>query len=125
MIFRVQQHANCRMGAPCRDLVLFCLLALVLMAFGGHAVAAHQPSRDRGRAIAERECAHCHAVGRTGTSPHVKAPPFRDLHKRYPVQHLAESLAEGIVVGHGDMPEFIFEPDDIDALLAYIASFGP
>ena len=28
----------------------------------------------------------------------------------------------GIVVGHGDMPEFLFEPDDVDAILAYMAS---
>ena len=125
MICRVQQHANCRTGGAVPRLGFICLLALVLLPFGENRVAAHQPSRDLGRAIAERECAHCHAVGRTGTSPHVKAPPFRDLPQRYPVQHLAESLAEGIVVGHGDMPEFIFEPDDIDALLAYIASFGP
>lgn len=125
MICRVQRHAKCRAGVAVPRLGFICLLALVLLAFGERGVAAQQPSRDRGRSIAERECAHCHAVGRTGTSPHVKAPPFRDLPKRYPVRHLAEALAEGIVVGHGDMPEFIFEPDDIDALLAYIASFGP
>ena len=77
-----------------------------------------QPSLNRGRMIAERECARCHAVGRTGQSPHAKAPPFRELTKRYPVEH----LVEGIVVGHGDMPEFLFEPDDVEALLAYIAS---
>jgi len=40
------------------------------------------------------------------------------------VEHLAESLAEGIVVGHNDMPEFLFEPDDVEALLAYIASLA-
>ena len=44
--------------------------------------------------------------------------------ERYPVEHLAESLAEGIVVGHGDMPEFLFEPDDVEALLAYIAGLA-
>lgn len=79
---------------------------------------------DRGRVMAERECAGCHAVDRTGQSPHAKAPPFRELPKRYPVEHLAESLVEGIVVGHGDMPEFLFEPDDVEALLAYIASLA-
>lgn len=73
---------------------------------------------DRGRAIAERECARCHAVGRTGQSLHDKAPPFRELPMRYPVGHLAEAL----VVGHGDMPEFLFEPDDIEVIFAYIAS---
>jgi hypothetical protein len=35
---------------------------------------------------------------------------------------LAESLAAGISVGHPDMPEFVFEPDDIAAILAYLNS---
>ena len=46
-----------------------------------------------------------------------RAPAFRDLSKRYPIQHLAEALAEGIVTGHSDMPEFTFEPCEIEALL--------
>jgi hypothetical protein len=44
---------------------------------------------------------------------------------RYPVENLAEALAEGIVTGHSAMPEFTFKPDEIDALLTYIASLGP
>ena len=35
------------------------------------------------------------------------APPFRDLPKRYPVENLAEALAEGIVTGHPARPRFI------------------
>jgi hypothetical protein len=50
------------------------------------------------------------------------APPFGDLSKRYPIETLGEALAEGIVVGHPAMPHFTFEPREIDALLAYIAS---
>jgi mono/diheme cytochrome c family protein len=53
------------------------------------------------------------------------APPFRDLAKRYPVENLAEALAEGIVTGHPAMPRFTFEPREIDALLAYISSLAP
>jgi len=86
------------------------------------AAEAQQTLVERGRQLASRECAGCHAVSRTGESPHAKAPAFRLLPQRYPVAHLAESLVEGIVVGHGDMPEFLFEPDDVEALLAYIAS---
>jgi hypothetical protein len=52
------------------------------------------------------------------------APPFRDLTKRYPVDNLAEALAEGIVTGHPAMPHFTFEPREIDALLRYISSLG-
>jgi hypothetical protein len=35
---------------------------------------------------------------------------------------LAEALAEGLSVGHPDMPELVFEPDQIVAILAYLKS---
>jgi hypothetical protein len=35
---------------------------------------------------------------------------------------LEEALAEGIVTGHPDMPEFMASPDQINAIIAYIAS---
>jgi mono/diheme cytochrome c family protein len=57
-------------------------------------------------------------------SPVTPAPPFRVLHQRYPIENLAEALAEGIVTGHSAMPEFTFTPDEIDALLTYIGSLG-
>ncbi len=78
----------------------------------------------RGQEIAEKLCSRCHAVGRGGRSPHAKAPPFRDLAKRYPVEHLAEALAEGIRTGHPDMPEFKLSPPDIGALLTYLREIG-
>jgi mono/diheme cytochrome c family protein len=79
----------------------------------------------RGRAIAEVKCARCHAIGAKGESPMALAPPFRALPERYPVEHLAEALAEGIVVGHPAMPEFTFAPADIDALLTYLQGLAP
>ena len=79
----------------------------------------------RGQAIAEKLCSRCHAVRREGESPMGLAPPFRDLPKRYPVDHLAEALAEGIVTGHPAMPRFTFEPREIEALLTYIAGLAP
>jgi uncharacterized protein (DUF433 family) len=51
----------------------------------------------------------------------AKAPPFRTLHRRYPVETLAEGLAEGIRVAH-PMPEFRLEPKQIDDLIAYLKS---
>jgi cytochrome c len=53
------------------------------------------------------------------------APPFRDLAKRYPIENLAEALAEGIVTGHPAMPRFTFEPREIEALLTFIATLTP
>lgn len=77
---------------------------------------------NEGRAIALNNCARCHAVERTGNSPVREAPPFRRLHERYPVDMLAEALAEGITVGHPDMPRFELEPPQIEALIAYLKS---
>ena len=79
----------------------------------------------RGRAFADANCAGCHALGPTGASPFAAAPPFRDLHKRYPVDSLAESLAEGIITGHSGMPEFELEPDQIEDFIDYLHSLEP
>jgi mono/diheme cytochrome c family protein len=79
---------------------------------------------ETGRELAERLCARCHAVGKTGDSPHDDAPPFRLLAQRWPVENLAEALAEGIVVGHPDMPSFEFSSNEISALLVYLDSLA-
>lgn len=81
--------------------------------------------RERGRAIAEKHCARCHAIDDVSESPMGLAPPFRELSKRYAIQNLAEALAEGIVTGHPAMPRFTFEPREIDALLTFMASLTP
>jgi cytochrome c len=70
----------------------------------------------------EHDCSRCHAIDRTGASPHPEAPPFRTLGTRYPIESLAEALAEGLVTGHPDMPEFMFKVQDVGAILAYLNS---
>ena len=99
-------------------------MGLCLLLCAAPASAADSPL-ERGRAIAEKNCGRCHATGPTGESQVAPAPPFRTLHQRYPIENLAEALAEGIVTGHPAMPEFTFAPDEIDALLTYIGSLGP
>ena len=37
-------------------------------------------------------------------------------------RQLAEALAEGILTGHRDMPEFHFPPSDINAIIHYLQS---
>lgn len=93
---------------------------------GAAVLAAYMPARAesiqvKGEALLTKNCARCHAIGASGESPHEKAPPFRQVVTRYPVDNLAEALAEGIVSGHADMPEFVFEPGEIDAILAYLS----
>jgi cytochrome c len=83
------------------------------------AVAA-SPDQQRGKTFALNNCARCHAIDRVSPSPLKIAPPFRILHKRYPIETLAESLAEGIQTGHPTMPEFQLDPDQIHDLLSYL-----
>ncbi len=77
---------------------------------------------DRGEAFATAHCARCHAIGRTGASPKAEALPFRDLHRRYPVEDLAEAFAEGITTGHPEMPAFELDSDQIKDLIAFLRS---
>src|SRR3954452_10705821 len=83
---------------------------------------AASPTEQRGKTFAVANCARCHAVDRVSSSPLKIAPPFRTLHKRYPIEMLAESLAEGIQTGHPTMPEFQLDPDQIHDLLSYLKS---
>jgi cytochrome c len=76
----------------------------------------------RGKAYASRHCARCHAIDRVSKSPFKAAPPFRTLHNRYPIEALAESLAEGISTGHPAMPEVELDPDQIHDLLTFLKS---
>lgn len=76
----------------------------------------------RGAALVRSRCAVCHAVGPAGVSPLALAPPFRELSRRYPVSSLQESLAEGLVTAHPEMPEFTFEPQQVRDLIAYLES---
>ncbi|KAB2848573.1 MAG: cytochrome c [Hyphomicrobiaceae bacterium] len=75
---------------------------------------------EQGRKILEANCARCHAIGLLGESPLAIAPPFRTLHRRYPVENLAEALSEGIVTGHKEMPAFVFGDEEIGAIIAYL-----
>ena len=94
------------------------LLSLIfLLTANASATAA---DAGRGYALARANCAVCHAVEKNGASPNNEAPPFRVLHQRYPVESLEEALAEGIVTGHSDMPEFKLEPDEIGDFIAYL-----
>ena len=80
------------------------------------------PQVSEGRFLVDVHCAACHAVARNDRSKHPEAPALRTLSKNYPVAALEESLAEGIVVGHPDMPEFRFRPEDVAAVIAYLES---
>jgi mono/diheme cytochrome c family protein len=81
---------------------------------------AASPQEQRGKTFALNNCAKCHSVDRASPSPLKIAPPFRTLHKRYPIETIGEALAEGISTGHPTMPAFRLDPDQIGDLLAYL-----
>lgn len=81
------------------------------------------PDIAAGRAIAEASCARCHAVGVSGESPTRAAPPFRTFARMWPVESLEEALAEGIMVGHPEMPDFApLSDDQVGDFIGYLKS---
>jgi mono/diheme cytochrome c family protein len=96
------------------------ILAMAMAALASTATAGGSP--ERGRALLQQSCAMCHAVGRGGDSPNPAAPRFRELYKRYPVENLGEALAEGLLTGHPQMPEFHFAPGEVTDIIAYLKS---
>ncbi len=103
-------------------LIMLSLLGFALPSSAKTSVSRNPAVIEIGRTLARDNCARCHGIGRTDESPLEQAPPFRRLHERYPIEQLAEAFAEGIVVGHTEMPAFQLEPAQIDALLAYFGS---
>ena len=52
---------------------------------------------------------------------YAAAPAFRELHKKYPVENLQESMGEGMAVGrHAGMPEFKMSPQQVQDVIAYL-----
>jgi cytochrome c len=100
------------------------IILTVLMIAATSAQAAPPPrpaaAASRGQAFAEQHCARCHSIGPRGDSPYPLAPPFREIVKRYPVEDLEEAFAEGVMVGHPEMPQFTLEPPQIEDLMAYL-----
>lgn len=96
--------------------MLVLLLARPVVAGEGNVAA--------GEKLAETHCSRCHATGNSDSSLMEGAPAFRDLKLRYPIEDLAEALAEGIMTAHPQMPVFTFTPEQIDDLLAYLDSLN-
>ena len=97
--------------------------SIALFSFAATGVhAADKTLVNKGEVLVRDNCSRCHAIGKEGNSPHPEAPPFRTLSSRYPIEDLAESLAEGIVSGHPDMPIFVFSPHDVEAVIEYLQS---
>ena len=96
--------------------------ALIVGCASTQPTASMAASIDRGQRLALANCSSCHAIGLTGDSHHPMAPPFRTLSEKYPITDLDEAFAEGVLVGHRDMPEFRLTPAQIEDLTNYLQS---
>lgn len=113
-------------------------LALIAASAGllcASAAWAESPDVVFGRRLAERNCGACHAVAE-GRSPNPRAPPFRELYRRYPPGGLDALLSEGMLAPqvppeegggrrHPWMPQVRLGPDEAAALKAYLHSLEP
>ncbi|WP_181702242.1 c-type cytochrome [Chthonobacter albigriseus] len=86
----------------------------------GSAAPTEGPSALQGKIYLQTTCSGCHAVGATDASTDPKAPAFREVVTRYQPEDLEESLAEGIVTGHPEMPQVTLDPPQIANVIAYL-----
>lgn len=86
--------------------------------------ALAETAAQEGAALVKQHCAACHATGSSGDSPNAKAPPLREIARKYQPEDLEEAFAEGVMVSHQatDMPPFTFDPPQIESLTAYLHS---
>jgi tetratricopeptide (TPR) repeat protein len=78
-----------------------------------------------GKELAQKNCAWCHAVDKTGESPNPRAPRWRDMAGRHPIMALREPLSRGIARPHDEMPKFELSDAEVDTIIAYINSLSP
>jgi cytochrome c len=110
------------MGSGRRAVKKLCL-ALLTMCVWSEAGNALDREQRRAKALLETMCGRCHAVGMTGQSPHVAAPPFRTFSddKLYD-NDFGQRLQDGLTTIHKDMPTFRFDRRDADAAVNYLKS---
>lgn len=109
-------------------------LAASLLAIGTCALA-ETPEAAAGRRVAQRNCGQCHAIA-AGPSPLKDAPPFGELHRRYPPGGLPRLLQKGMIAPidtqeegsvplHPRMPQAPLGPDEVFELIEYLHTLEP
>lgn len=96
-------------------------LALLMICTWSEAGYALDREQQRGKTLLETMCGRCHAVGETGRSPHIDAPPFRTFgeDKLYD-NDFGQRLQDGLTTIHPDMPTFQFSRRDAEAAVNYL-----
>jgi cytochrome c len=104
-------------------LIAFAIVPMLLGAATAFAEEIRPGALERdGLALAQRMCAPCHAIGKSGASTHSAATVFRNLSRRIDLDAFTRQLRDGLTSGHPDMPTFRFSRDDARALTAYLRS---
>jgi mono/diheme cytochrome c family protein len=100
---------------------LFTSLVAAAIAFSGAAHGQTQASVMRGKDIAERACAGCHAIDarQGGTVMGTDVPSFRTLAQR---PRTAESIQAHIMTPRHPMPAIPLELNEIRDVVDYIQS---
>ncbi|MEQ1696518.1 MAG: cytochrome c [Hyphomicrobiaceae bacterium] len=95
--------------------VLACLAVLTVS-------ASAQPTGDveRGRSIADRLCAECHAINVGEPSPRLESPAFDKIAATPGMTELA--IKVWLQTPHPTMPNLMLPTDDREDVAAYIAS---
>ncbi|MGJ5179522.1 c-type cytochrome [Bradyrhizobium oligotrophicum] len=102
-------------------LVLGLVPGLVLLCALGAPSHALDSEQKRGKALLQRLCSRCHAIGLTGASRHPDAPPFRTFgdSKLYD-DDFSQRLQTGLSTIHKDMPSFRFDRAEAEAAVNYL-----
>jgi cytochrome c len=100
------------------------LLVICSLILPGAANAQSSPSEQRGLTFVRANCGSCHATDKVSASTLKIAPPFRELHLRYPIENLREALVEGIITGHPTMPEFRLDTGQASDVIAYLQTLS-
>lgn len=86
---------------------------------------ALETATERGRQIAARDCASCHAIDTSSDSSRPLAPPFREIRARYNFISLSREFIAIGQFGHHQMPPTQISRSDSSDLIAFIESLGP
>ena len=108
-----------------RRIRIQCALAsLVILAvhMGSALTTVNAGTAINGKSLLDKHCARCHSIEATGDSPLKKAPSFREVYLRYPIEQLEGGLAEGMGSRHREMPQIQFSPEQVSAILDYLGS---
>ena len=96
------------------------VMALGLVCLAAPASAQQSPAAQRGLTFVRLHCAQCHSIDIVSESPLKIAPPFRELHLKFPIETLRRRLAEGIAATHPTMPQFRLDADQINDVIDYL-----